>query len=191
MADLSVTNYERALDDITQRGISAIRSTQRRLDSAVSNSADAARRTVDRVEKVRENAEGAILHAIKVRPYTTLVIAGLIGFACAAPLSVAGDASISAGGNSASASLGCYLPLRLQGDDMSLITAAVLASGLLVPSEPGPASDRQILALNPQPEPPGRSKIKRIYTGGPDSRRNRNLKTNKQQPNQVAPAAKY
>jgi len=48
-----------------------------------------------------------------------------------------------------------------------------------------------ILALNPQPEPPGRSKIKRIYTGGPDSRRNRNLKTIKPQPNQVAPAAKY
>lgn len=74
---------------------------------------------------------------------------------------------------------------------MSLITAAVLASGLLVPADPGPGSARQILALNPQPEPPGRSKIKQIYTGGPDSRRNRNLKTIKQQPNQVTPATKY
>ena len=74
---------------------------------------------------------------------------------------------------------------------MSLITAAVLASGLLAPADAGPLSERQILALNPQPEPPGRSKIKAIYSGGPDSRRNRNLKTIKQQPNQVAPATKY
>jgi len=27
---------------------------------------------------------GAILHSIKVRPYTTLALAGLIGFACGA-----------------------------------------------------------------------------------------------------------
>ena len=75
---------------------------------------------------------------------------------------------------------------------MSLITAAALASGLLVPTEASlPPQPHMILALNPQPEPPGRSKIKRIYTGGPDSRRNRNLKAIKQQPNQVAPAAKY
>ena len=69
---------------------------------------------------------------------------------------------------------------------MSLIAAVVLASGLVVPADAGPPSERQILALNPQPEPPGRSKIKRIYTGGPDSRRNRNIKTK-----QLAPATKY
>ena len=45
-----------------------------------------------------------------------------------------------------------------------------------------------ILALNPQPEPPGREKIKRMYTGGPDSRRNRTMK---QKPVQTAPATKY
>ena len=72
---------------------------------------------------------------------------------------------------------------------MSLMTAAVLASSLLVPAEVTPPPEHSvILALNPQPEPPGRSKIKSIYSGGPDSRRNRNIKTNKQQPNQVAPA---
>ena len=39
--------------------------------------------------------------------------------------------------------------------------------------------------INPQPEPPGKAKIKRIYTGGPDSRR---TKTIKQAPaKQVAP----
>ena len=75
---------------------------------------------------------------------------------------------------------------------MSLITAAALASGLLVPAEVTPPQEHSvILALNPQPEPPGKAKVKRVYSGGPDSRRNRNIKTNKQLPNQVAPAAKY
>ena len=42
-----------------------------------------------------------------------------------------------------------------------------------------------MLAINPQPEPPGKAKIKRIYSGGPDSRRG---KTIKQTPaKQVAP----
>lgn len=74
---------------------------------------------------------------------------------------------------------------------MSLIAAAILASGLLVPADPGPPSERHIiLALNPQPEPPGKSKIKRIYTGGPDSRRNNVIKQ-KQPMKQNAPATKY
>ena len=84
MADLSSPNYERALDDITRRGISAIRSTEKKVDSAISNTADAARSAVDHAEKVQDSVHGAILHSIKVRPYTTLAIAGLIGFACAA-----------------------------------------------------------------------------------------------------------
>ena len=75
---------------------------------------------------------------------------------------------------------------------MGLITAAVLASGLLVPADAGVRPQpHTVLALNPQPEPPGRAKDKSDYSGGPDSRRNRNLKTIKQQPNQVAPATKY
>ena len=81
MADLSSPNYERALDDITRRGISAIRSTEKKVDSAISNTADAARSAVDHAEKVQDSVHGAILHSIKVRPYTTLAIAGLIGFA--------------------------------------------------------------------------------------------------------------
>ena len=72
---------------------------------------------------------------------------------------------------------------------MSLMTAAVLAGALLVPATPVPPAERPtVLALNPQPEPPGRAKIKQIYTGGPDSRRN---KTIKQPLKQNAPATKY
>ena len=73
---------------------------------------------------------------------------------------------------------------------MSLITAAVLATGLLVPAESGPVSVGYILAPNPQPEPPGKAKVKRIYTGGPDSRRNNVIKQ-KQPMKQIAPATKY
>jgi len=81
MAERSDTAYESALDDITRRGISAIRSTHNKVDAAISNTADAARGAVDSVEKVQDSVHGAILHSIKVRPYTTLAIAGLIGFA--------------------------------------------------------------------------------------------------------------
>jgi len=81
MADLADTNYERKLDDITQRGISAIRSTEKKVDSAISSAADAARNAVDHAEKVQDSVHGAIMQSIKVRPYTTLAIAGLIGFA--------------------------------------------------------------------------------------------------------------
>jgi hypothetical protein len=70
---------------------------------------------------------------------------------------------------------------------MSLIVTA-LAGALLVPAAPAsaPVERPLMLALNPQPEPPGRGKIKRIYSGGPDSRRG---KTIKQTPakTQVAP----
>jgi hypothetical protein len=70
---------------------------------------------------------------------------------------------------------------------MSLVVAA-LAGTLLVPaaSSPAPVERPLMLALNPQPEPPGKAKIKRIYSGGPDSRRG---KTIKQTPakTQVAP----
>ena len=74
---------------------------------------------------------------------------------------------------------------------MSLVTAAVLAGALLVPATPVPPAERPtMLALNPQPEPPGKAKLKRIYSGGPDSRRNNVIKK-KQPMKQNAPAAKY
>jgi hypothetical protein len=70
---------------------------------------------------------------------------------------------------------------------MSLIVAA-LAGALLVPA--APAVERPlVLALNPQPEPPGKARIKRVYSGGGDSRRIKSIdgKATKQAP-QVAPA---
>jgi len=81
MAGNLATDYEAKLDDITRRGVSALRSTEKTVDRATSNTADAARSAVDSAEKIQDSVHGAILHSIKVRPYTTLAIAGLIGFA--------------------------------------------------------------------------------------------------------------
>jgi len=81
MAENTATDYEAKLDDITNRGISALRTTERKANAAISSAADASRDALDRAERVRDSVSGAILHSIKVRPYTTLAIAGLIGFA--------------------------------------------------------------------------------------------------------------
>jgi len=78
---------------------------------------------------------------------------------------------------------------------MSLVTAAVLAGALLVPATPVPPAERPtVLALNPQPEPPGKAKIKRIYSGKDDDRRSKTIKQNKtikQKPAKVSPGTPY
>jgi hypothetical protein len=62
------------------------------------------------------------------------------------------------------------------------IVAVALAAVLLSPSF--------AMALNPQPEPPGKSKIKRVYSGKDDSRKNLKVKPTKPQANPV-PSTKY
>jgi hypothetical protein len=83
---------------------------------------------------------------------------------------------------------------------MRIIIAATLLGALLVPAGAAPIGDSPgarpgergiMLALNPQPEPPGRAKIKRIYSGKDDSRRNKDLHPVKQKPVNQAPATKY
>jgi hypothetical protein len=61
---------------------------------------------------------------------------------------------------------------------MRSIIAAVVAAALL--SFPA-------MALNPQPEPPGKGKIKRVYSGKDDSRKNLKVNKTKPQANPVAP----
>jgi hypothetical protein len=78
------TDYEAALDDITRRGVSAIRSTHRPVNRAISEAASASRDAFEGAERVGDSVSGAILHSIRARPYTTLALAGLIGFACGA-----------------------------------------------------------------------------------------------------------
>ena len=75
MAGNLATDFEAKLDDITQRGVSAIRSTEKTANAAISSAANASRDALDSAEQVRDSVNGAILHSIKVRPYTTLAIA--------------------------------------------------------------------------------------------------------------------
>jgi|GEM_PF-3343973 len=73
-----------------------------------------------------------------------------------------------------------------------VVFGALLAAAGLAAADPAPTSDRPIvLALNPQPEPPGRAKIKRIYTKEDDSRRQLKNKNNQKNVPVVAPATKY
>lgn len=62
---------------------------------------------------------------------------------------------------------------------MRPMIAAVLAAVLL--------SSPSAMALNPQPEPPGKSKVKRVYSGKDDSRKNLKVIKTKPQANPVAP----
>jgi hypothetical protein len=69
----------------------------------------------------------------------------------------------------------------------TIIIAALLGAAL---APAGAAPDRPLLlALNPQPEPPGKQKVKRVYIKQDDSRRQ--FKTPKQTPNVGTPATKY
>jgi hypothetical protein len=72
---------EAALDDITARGVAAIRKTKVGSDDTV---AVTDREALNSARDLRATIPDVILHAIKVRPYTTLAIAGAIGFACGA-----------------------------------------------------------------------------------------------------------
>jgi ElaB/YqjD/DUF883 family membrane-anchored ribosome-binding protein len=76
----STREIEAALDDITARGVAAIRDTKAGLDDAVAHAADKGREALDSAREVRAGVAGAILNSIKVRPYTTLAVAGAIGF---------------------------------------------------------------------------------------------------------------
>ena len=68
------------------------------------------------------------------------------------------------------------------------IIVAALFGAALAPA--GAAPERPLLlALNPQPEPPGRQKVKRVYIKQDDSRRQ--FKTPKQKPDVGTPATKY
>lgn len=69
---------------------------------------------------------------------------------------------------------------------------AIALFTLLAPSAvvAAPAAERPIvLALNPQPEPPGRAKIRRVYVKEDDSRRQ--LKKPKLKPENIVAPTKY
>ncbi len=70
-----------AVDDITARGAAALRDTKAGLDGIVSDVSETGREALQGARDVRDSLAEALLNAIKTRPYTTLAVAGLVGFA--------------------------------------------------------------------------------------------------------------
>jgi ElaB/YqjD/DUF883 family membrane-anchored ribosome-binding protein len=73
-------SFESSVDDITARGAAALRDTKASFDAAVSDVAEKGQEALQGAREVRDTVADAILTSIKVRPYTTLAIAGLAGF---------------------------------------------------------------------------------------------------------------
>ena len=76
----SMKDYEAALNDIAERGAAAIRNTKSRIDDAVTGVAEKGEEALQSAREVRDTVADAILRSVRTRPYTTLAIAGLIGF---------------------------------------------------------------------------------------------------------------
>jgi len=77
-------DYEAALDDIAERGAAAIRNTKSRVDDTVAKVADKGEEALNSAREVRDTMADAILKSVRTRPYTTLAIAGFLGFLCGA-----------------------------------------------------------------------------------------------------------
>lgn len=74
-------DYEAAINDIADRGIAAIRGARTGIEDAAAEIGETGREALQGARDVRDTLADAVLNAIKTRPYTTLAIAGLIGFA--------------------------------------------------------------------------------------------------------------
>ena len=73
--------HDSAIDDITARGAAALRDTKAGLDDIVSDVGETGREALQGARDMRDSLADALLNAIKTRPYTTLAVAGLVGFA--------------------------------------------------------------------------------------------------------------
>ena len=74
-------DYEAAINDIADKGIAAIRDGKARVEEAASDIGETGREALQGAREVRDTLADALLNAIKTRPYTTLAVAGLVGFA--------------------------------------------------------------------------------------------------------------
>lgn len=76
----SVADIEAALDDITAKGAAAMRNTRARVDEAVSDATEKGQEALQRARDARDSLGDFVLESVRTRPYTTLAIAGAIGF---------------------------------------------------------------------------------------------------------------
>jgi ElaB/YqjD/DUF883 family membrane-anchored ribosome-binding protein len=73
-----------AADDIARSGSAALRDAKAGLDDAVENVSEQGREALRGAREMRDSFDDAIRNSVRTHPYTTLAIAGLIGFAYAA-----------------------------------------------------------------------------------------------------------
>ena len=73
-------DYEAALDEIAERGAAAIKNTKARVDRVMSDAADKGEEALQGAREIRDTVTDTILRSVRERPYTTLAIAGMIGF---------------------------------------------------------------------------------------------------------------
>jgi ElaB/YqjD/DUF883 family membrane-anchored ribosome-binding protein len=73
-------NFEAELEQIATRGAAAIRSTKAGFDDVARAVSDKGQEAMESAREARDTIADTIRHSIKVRPYTTLAIAGFIGF---------------------------------------------------------------------------------------------------------------
>ena len=80
-----MSNTERtarsAADDIAASGSAALRDAKAGLDDMVESVSDQGRQALRGARDVRDTFADAILNSVRTHPYTTLAVAGLIGFA--------------------------------------------------------------------------------------------------------------
>lgn len=74
-------DYEAAINDIAEQGVAAIRGAKAGVEEAAAAIGETGREALQGARDVRNALGDAVLTSIRTRPYTTLAIAGLIGFA--------------------------------------------------------------------------------------------------------------
>ena len=76
----AATGFESAIDDIAAKGTAALRDTKAGIDDVVADVSEKGKEALNGAREVRDTVADVVLDSIRTRPYTTLAIAGLIGF---------------------------------------------------------------------------------------------------------------
>jgi len=80
-ASRSTPDYQAAVNDIIDRGVAEIRGAKSSIEDKVSDAREMGNEAMRGARDLRDTLADQVLQSIKTRPYTTLAIAGLIGFA--------------------------------------------------------------------------------------------------------------
>ena len=81
MSTTERTGSRSATDDLTARGTAALRDAKTGFDSAIEDVSQKGHEAMRSARDVRDTFADAVLEAVRTRPYTTLALAALAGFA--------------------------------------------------------------------------------------------------------------